>query len=167
MPVGQRDVVVSATASGVIQPILTLSVKSRASAETREEPVQTGGEVKLGQLLARIDPRIPQSTLTQAEPNLAVAQAQLETATSQLKRSEALFQSQSITQAGLDSARLSAATGQAAVATAQANLQTARDAMQGTHVRAPIHGIVLELDARLRTVISSPTHDVGGGTLIP
>jgi len=95
-----------------------------------------------------------------------VAQAQLETATSQLKRSEALFQSQSITQAGLDSARLSAATGQAAVATAQANLQTAKDAMQDTHVRAPINGIVLELDAVLGTVISSPTNDVGGGTVI-
>jgi len=164
--VEQRDIVVSATASGVIQPILTLSVKSKASGEILEEPVQTGDEVKQGQLLARIDPRIPQSNLTQAQANLAVAQAQLETATSQLKRSDALFQSQSITQAGLDSARLSAATAQAAVATAQANLQTAKDAMQDTHVRAPINGTVLELDAVLGTVISSPTNDVGGGTVI-
>ena len=161
-----HDIVVSATASGVIQPILTLSVKSKASGEILEEPVQTGDEVKQGQLLARIDPRIPQSNLTQAEANVGVAQAQLETATSQLKRSEALFQSQSITQAGLDSARLSAATAQAAVATAQANLQTARDAMQDTHVRAPINGTVLELNAVLGTVISSPTNDVGGGTVI-
>jgi len=166
IPVEHRDIVVSATASGVIQPILTLSVKSKASGEILEEPVQTGDEVKQGQLLARIDPRIPQNNLTQAEANLAVAQAQLETATSQLKRSEALFQSQSITQAGLDSARLASATAQAAVATAQANLQTAKDAMQDTHVRAPINGTVLELDAVLGTVISSPTNDVGGGTVI-
>jgi len=166
IPVEHRDIVVSATASGVIQPILTLSVKSKASGEILEEPVQTGDEVKQGQLLARIDPRIPQSNLTQAEANLGVAQAQLETATAQLKRSEALFQSQSITQAGLDSARLAGATAQAAVATAQANLQTAKDAMQDTHVRAPINGTVLELDAVLGTVISSPTNDVGGGTVI-
>ena len=166
IPVEHRDIVVSATASGVIQPILTLSVKSKASGEILEEPVQTGDEVKQGQLLARIDPRIPQSNLTQGEANLAVAQAQLETATSQLKRSQALFQSQSITQAGLDSAQLAAATATAAVATAQANLQTAKDAMQDTHVRAPINGTVLELDAVLGTVISSPTNDVGGGTVI-
>jgi HlyD family secretion protein len=166
IPVEHRDIVVSATASGVIQPILTLSVKSKASGEILEEPVQTGDEVKQGQLLARIDPRIPQSNLTQAEANLAVAQAQLETATAQLKRSQALFQSQSITQAGLDSAQLTAATGRAAVATAQANLQTAKDAMQDTHVRAPINGTVLELNAVLGTVISSPTNDVGGGTVI-
>ena len=164
--VEHRDIVVSATASGVIQPILTLSVKSKASGEILEEPVQTGDEVKAGQLLARIDPRIPQSNLTQADANVGVAQAQLETATAQLKRSEALFQSQSITQAGLDSARLASATAQAAVATAQANLQTAKDAMQDTHVRAPTNGTVLELDAVLGTVISSPTNDVGGGTVI-
>ncbi|HLB82738.1 MAG TPA: efflux RND transporter periplasmic adaptor subunit [Gemmatimonadales bacterium] len=166
IPVEHRDIVVTATASGVIQPILTLSVKSKASGEILEEPVQTGDEVKQGQLLARIDPRIPQSNLTQAEANLAVAQAQFETAASQLKRSQALFQSQSITQAGLDSAQLAAATARAAVATAQANLQTAKDAMQDTHVRAPINGTVLELDAVLGTVISSPTNDVGGGTVI-
>jgi HlyD family secretion protein len=164
--VQRRDIVVSATATGVLQPILTLSVKSKASGEILDEPVQTGDEVKKGQLLAKIDPRIPQNNLAQADANLAVAQAQLANATAQLKRSEELFRTQSITQAGLDSAELGAATARAAVATAQANLQTARDAMQDTHVLAPITGTVLELDAVLGTVISSPTNDVGGGTVI-
>src|SRR5437899_10666931 len=129
-------------------------------------PVQTGDEVKKGQLLAKVDPRIPQNNLTQAQANLAVAKAQLDNATAQLKRSEALFQSQSITQAGYDSAQLASATARAAVATAQANLQTAKDAMEDTQVRAPITGTILEIDAVLGTVISSPTNDVGGGTVI-
>ncbi len=166
IPVARRDIVVTATASGVIQPILTLSVKSKASGEILAMPVQTGDEVKKGQLLARVDPRIPQNNLTQAEANLAVAKAQLDNATAQLKRSEALFQSQSITQAGYDSAQLASATARAAVATAQANLQTAKDAMEDTQVRAPITGTILEIDAVLGTVISSPTNDVGGGTVI-
>ncbi len=166
VPVTRRDIVVTATASGVIQPILTLSVKSKASGEILEQPVQTGDEVKRGQLLAKIDPRIPQNNLSQAQASLAVAQAQLENATAQLKRSQALYQTQSITEAGLDSARLTFATAQSAVVTAQANLQTAKDAMEDTQVRAPITGTVLELDAVLGTVISSPTNDVGGGTVI-
>jgi len=164
--VERRDIVVTATASGVIQPILTLSVKSKASGEILEEPVQTGDEVKKDQLLARVDPRIPQNNLTQAQANLAVAKAQLDNATAQLKRSQALFATQSITQAGLDSAQLAAATARAAVATAEATLQTAKDAMEDTHVQAPSTGTVLELDAVLGTVISSPTNDVGGGTVI-
>src|SRR5437867_13307844 len=96
IPVARRDIVLTATASGVIQPILTLSVKSKASGEILEEPVQTGDEVKKDQLLARVDPRIPQNNLTQAQANLAVAKAQLDNATAQLKRSQALFASQSI-----------------------------------------------------------------------
>lgn len=164
--VERRDIVVAATASGVIQPILTLSVKSKASGEILEEPVQTGDEVKKNQLLARVDPRIPQNNLTQAQANVAVAKAQLDNATAQLKRSQALFGTQSITQAGLDSAQLAAATARAAVATAEASLQTAKDAMEDTHVQAPTTGTVLELDAVLGTVISSPTNDVGGGTVI-
>ena len=166
VPVVRRDIVVSATASGVIQPILTLSVKSKASGEIIAMPVQTGDEVKQGQLLAKVDPRIPQNNLTQAQANLTVAKAQLDNATAQLKRSQALYQTQSITQAGYDSAQLSAATAQAAVVNAQANLQTAKDAMEDTQVRAPITGTVLELDAVLGTVISSPTNDVSGGTVI-
>jgi HlyD family secretion protein len=164
--VERRDIVVTATASGVIQPILTLSVKSKASGEILEMPVQTGDEVQKGQLLARIDPRIPQSNLAQAQASLDVARAQLDNATAQLKRSQALFQSQSITQAGYDSSQLGAATARSAVVTAQANLQTAKDAMADTHVGAPVTGMVLEVDAVLGTVISSPVNDVGGGTVI-
>ncbi len=166
IPVARRDIVVTASASGTIQPILTLSVKSKASGEIIDMPVQTGDDVKKGQLLAKIDPRIPRNDLTQAEASLAVAKAQLDNATAQLKRSESLYQSQSIAQTDYDAAKLSYATAQSAVVNAEANLQTAKDAMEDTQVRAPGAGTVLELDAVLGTVISSPTRDVGGGTVI-
>ena len=42
--------------------------------------------------------------------------------------------------ADMDSAKLAYATARSAVVTAQANLQTARDAMEDTQVRAPITG---------------------------
>jgi HlyD family secretion protein len=164
--VQRRDIVVTAAASGAIQPILTLSVKSKASGEIIEMPVQTGDEVRRGQLLAKIDPRIPRNDLAQAEANLTVAKAQLQNATAQLKRSEDLYQSKSIAQTDYEAAKLSYATAQSAVLNAEANLQTAKDAMEDTQVRAPVTGTVLELDAVLGTVISSPTHDVGGGTVI-
>ena len=64
IPVARRDIVVVASASGTIQPILTLSVKSKASGEIIEMPVQTGDDVKKGELLAKIDPRIPRNDLT-------------------------------------------------------------------------------------------------------
>ena len=164
VPVERRDIVVTASASGVMQPILTFSVKSKAWGEIIEMPVQTGDQVKQGQLLVRIDPRIPQQNFAQAQASLDKARAQLETATAQFKRSDALFRTQSIAETEYESSKLAYATAQAAVVNAQAGLQTAKDAMQDTHVRAPITGSILELDAVLRTVISSPT--LGGGTVI-
>jgi len=157
VPVARRDVVVTATATGLIQPILTFRVKSKAWGQIVAMPVQTGDEVKKGQLLAKIDPRLPQNNLTQAQASLDKARAQLVNATEQLKRSETLFQSGSLAETDYEFTRLAYATAQAAVVNADANLQTARDAMGDTQVRAPITGTVLAVDAVLGTVISSPT----------
>jgi RND family efflux transporter MFP subunit len=164
VPVQRRDIVVTASALGVIQPILTFSVKSKAWGQILAMPVQTGDAVSKGQLLARIDPRLPRNNLAEAQAALAKARAQLTNATAQLKRSQALFQSQAIAETDYDQAKLAFATADAAVVTAKANLQTAADAMEDTQVRAPIDGTVLVLNAVLGTVISSPT--LGGGTVI-
>src|SRR5881392_4315365 len=80
VPVERRNVVVSASASGAIEPVLTVDVKSKASGEIITMNVQTGDDVKEDQLLATIDPRIPRNNLAQAEANLQVAQAQLSNA---------------------------------------------------------------------------------------
>ncbi|HZI23241.1 MAG TPA: efflux RND transporter periplasmic adaptor subunit [Gemmatimonadales bacterium] len=164
VPVERRDVVVTVISQGMIRPILTFSVKSKAWGEIVAQPVATGDEVHKGQLLTTVDPRLPQNNLTQAQASVDKARAQLVNATAQLARSEALFKSGALAETDYDATKLAAATAQSAVATAEANLLTAQDAMEDTHVRAPITGTILELDAVLGTVISSPT--LGGGTVI-
>ena len=62
VPVSTRDVVISASAAGTIEPVKTVEVKSKASGEVFEMPVETGDVVRAGQLLVRVDPRIPQAT---------------------------------------------------------------------------------------------------------
>ena len=96
VPVERRNLVVSASASGAIEPVLTVDVKSKSSGEIIGMNVQTGDDVKQDQLLASIDPRIPRNSLAQAQANLQVAQAQLSNAKSQLARSDTLFKAQAI-----------------------------------------------------------------------
>src|SRR2546426_2930339 len=86
--VAPRDIVVTASAEGVIQPTLKFSVKSKAWGQILAMPVQTGDEVQKGQLLTKVDPRIPQNNLAQAQAALNKAQAQLANATSQLRSEE-------------------------------------------------------------------------------
>ena len=166
VPVERRTVVVSAVASGAIEPILTVDVKSKASGEIIEMNVQTGDDVKGAQLLASIDPRIPRNNLAQAQANLAVAEAQLANAKAQLGRSDTLFKAQAITQTEYDGAKLDYANANASVIRAQSDLENARDRMADTRLRAPLAGTIIAKNVELGTVISSPTTDVGGGTVL-
>jgi HlyD family secretion protein len=162
----RRDIVVSASASGAIEPVLTVDVKSKASGEIIEMRVETGDDVRSGQLLARVDPRQPRNQLAQAEANLVVARAQLENARAQLGRADTLYKTQSITEAEYETARLAHANANAQVVKAAADLDLAKDRMDDTQVRAPIRGTIIQKSVELGTVISSPTSDVGGGTVL-
>ena len=166
VPVQRRTLVVSASASGAIEPVLTLDVKSKASGEIIGMNVQTGDDVKADQLLASIDPRIPRNNLAQAEANLEVARAQLANANAQLARSDTLLKAQAITQTEYDAAKLAYANANAAVVRARSDLENARDRMNDTRLRAPVAGTIIAKNVELGTVISSPTTDVGGGTVL-
>ena len=166
VPVQRRDIVVAASAAGAIQPILTIDVKSQASGAITAMRVQTGDDVKPGQILALIDPRLPKSALDQAEASLAVARAQLQTATTQMAREDTLLKALVVTQQEWETTKVSFAQAQAAVVTAQSNLSDARIAYDQTRVTAPLTGTIIQKNVDLGTVISSPTRDVSGGTIL-
>ncbi len=164
--VTRRDIVVAASATGAIEPVLTVDVKSKASGEIMEMKVETGDNVRSGQLLVTIDERQPRNNLAQARANIEVAQAQLKNASAAMTRADTLYKSQAITEAEFETARLNYANGNAAVVRAQADLEIARDAMSDTRVKAPVSGTIIAKNVELGTVISSPTRDVGGGTVL-
>jgi HlyD family secretion protein len=164
--VERRTIQVSASASGVIEPVTAIDVKSKASGEILDLPVDTGDDVKSGQLLASIDTRLPKNDLEQAQADLQVANATLKNAGLKLARADTLVASQGITEDQHEDARLTYVQAQAQVVRAQSTLSNARDAMDDTRVRAPVSGTIIAKNVELGTVISSPTKDVGGGTVL-
>src|SRR4051794_41882180 len=70
LPVEHRDIVVSAQASGTVQPDTVVEVKSKASGEILDLRVETGQLVKRGTLMVRVDPRNPRNQLAQAQADL-------------------------------------------------------------------------------------------------
>lgn len=161
-----RDIAVSAQAAGAILPDTVVEVKSKASGEILDFPVQTGQVVTRGTLLARIDRRAPQNQYAQATAQLEVAQAQLRNAEAQLKRSQELFAARAITEQELETTALSVANAKAAVINAQVQVENAKIALDDTEVRAPIAGTVIAKNVERGAVISSPVSDVGGGTVL-
>jgi HlyD family secretion protein len=166
IPVARRDIVVSAQASGTIQPDTVVEVKSKASGEILELRVETGQLVKRGTPMVRVDPRTPRNLLAQAKADLDVAEARLTNATSQKRRADELFKSQSITEAEHETALLDYANARAEVVRARVAVDDAQNQMDDTNVLAPITGTIIEKLVERGQVISSPTRDVGGGTAL-
>src|SRR5437899_2184851 len=128
--------------------------------------VQTGDYVHPGQVLTLIDPRLPKSALDQAKANLEVAKAQYQNAATQLAREDTLFRAQAVTQTEYDAAKVTCAQAKAALVNAQSNLSDAQIAYDQTRVTAPLAGTIIQKNVELGTVISSPTRDVSGGTVL-
>ncbi len=164
--VERRDIVVSARASGTIQPDTVVEVKSKASGEILDLRVETGQLVKRGALMVLVDPRNPRNLLAQAQADLEVAEARLTNATSQKRRADELFKSQSITQQEHENALLDYANARAEVVRARVAVDDAKNQMDDTNVLAPITGTIIEKLVERGQVISSPTRDVGGGTVL-
>ena len=166
VPVSHRDITISASAAGSMEPILIVEVKSKASGEILEVRVETGDEVTRGQLLVRVDQRIPRNALTQAEADLEVAHAQLSNAEAQLRRASALYETQSITEQEFDDARLGQANATASLVRAERSKEDAMIAFEDTEVRAPATGIILERNVEVGSVIQSATSGVTGGQVL-
>lgn len=166
VPVAARDISVSAQAAGVIEPDTTVEVKSKASGEIFDIRVQTGEQVERGALMVRVDQRVPRNSLLQSEASLEVAQARLANAEAQKRRSDELYETQSITQTEYEATLLDYANAKAALVQAEVAVENDRIAMDDTDVRAPITGTIIAKNVERGQVISSPTRDVAGGTVL-
>ena len=166
VPVEERDIVLSAQAAGAIQPDTTVEVKSKASGEVLQLNAETGQLVKRGAPLVRIDPRNARNTLAQAQADLDVAQAKLANATSQKRRADELFTSQSITEQEHEQALLDYADASAQVVRSRVAVDNARIQLEDTDVRAPITGTIIAKTVERGTVIASATANVSGGTTL-
>jgi HlyD family secretion protein len=166
VPVSTRDIIVSASAAGTIEPILTVDIKSKASGELLEVRVDVGDVVEPGQLLVKVDPRVPSNALRQAQADLDVAKASVQNAEAQLARAEELYKTQSITETEYEDAVLSAANARAQLIRAERNVEDTQIAFDDTDVRAPSRGVIIQKNVEVGTVIQSATSNVGGGAVL-
>lgn len=164
--VEQRDIVVSASAAGVVEPVTTVDVKSKASGEIIEVRVEEGDQVKTGDLLVRVDPRIPRNAVVQAEADSVVAAAELSNAESRFRRAEILFGKQSITEQEFEDARLARASAFARLVRSRSALEDAMIAFEETEVRAPSAGTILGRNVEPGSVITSASRDISGGSVL-
>ena len=97
VPIARRTIVVDATASGTVEPINVVEVKSKSSGQITKMTVETGTLVAPGELLVQLDTRDVQNQFDQAQADLNAAEAKLTVSEAQKKRSDDLYRQRIIT----------------------------------------------------------------------
>jgi len=157
---------ITAEATGQVEPIRQVEVKSKASGEILRLHTDIGDRVEPGTLLAEIDPRDVRNSYDQAEADLEVAQARVDISRAQLDRSQELLDAGVITQQEYEGQRLDYANSRASLVKAQTNLELADLRLSDVTIRAPISGTILTRNVEEGTVIQSASSNVSGGTTL-
>ena len=116
--------------------------------------------------MVRIDPRTVRNRLAQAEAGLKAARSRRQISETQMTRAESLVKRGTFTEIDREQAALELANAEAQVVSAEVEVENARIAVDDTDIRAPISGTVIAKPVEKGQVISSPTQDFSGGTVL-
>ena len=164
--VERRTIIVQAEATGIIEPINVVEVKSRSSGQITEMPVETGTLVRPGALIVQLDTRDVQNQFDQSKAELEASEKSLEVAEQQKRRSDELFKGQIITAQENEQAGLTYQNALSQIVRARTNLDLAQQRLDDARVVAPVTGTIIEKPVALGQVIQSGTSTAGGGTTI-
>ena len=165
-PASRRTIVLEATASGQVEPINVIEVKSKSSGQITEMTVETGSLVTKGQLLIQLDPRDVQQQLAQAEADLTATKAKLEVSKAQKERNDKMYADKIITAQEYESAQLDYANSIAAEIRSRSAVDIAKQRVEEAVVSAPVAGTIIEKPVSLGQVIASATNSASGGTIL-
>jgi HlyD family secretion protein len=179
--VEKGDLARSVVATGKVQPLTKVEIKSKASGIVQKLDVDYGERVKEGQVLAELDREQLEASVREARANLIAAQAAYERnrveaegpdlpfLKSSLERSRKLYADGLIAPSLLDDAdkayqlglnKQTAAKSQAAVARAEvekarASLERAETDLRYATITSPMDGLVLSRDVEVGDAVSS------------
>lgn len=160
-PVARGDIEATVSAIGTLRPRTQVEVGVRVSGQIDRLLVKAGDVVEQGQLLAEIDPRIPQATVDAGKAQLADLQAQLAEQRAQLQlaqqkhdRQRQMYAEGSTRLEDLQTAEAERKVSAARIDQLQAKIQQTRSTLSAdqtqldyTRVYAPIAGAVISVKA--------------------
>lgn len=164
--VRRGDLTVTVNTTGIIEPITTVDIKSKASGEIIELSVEEGDSVVKGQIIARLDDMIARNAYRQAQADLEVAKVALSQALKQAKRQEELYAQNLLSEFDYEAALLEKEQANSNLAAAEVRMEDAREQLSDTVIESPIDGIILRKYVEKGQIIASGISEVSGGTTI-
>jgi HlyD family secretion protein len=164
--VSPKKLFVSIEASGLIEAISSVEIKSKASGEILFLGAEVGDFIEKGSMLSQIDQRTPKNILDQSKSDLTASNVRLENAEAQFIRGKQLHDKGSISDKDFEDIQEGFAQAKSTLVRTQVTYENAKIALDDTIVRSPVSGTVISRPVEVGQVISSPTQAVGGGTVL-
>jgi RND family efflux transporter MFP subunit len=136
----KQDITHFAQYSGLTDAVESVEIRARVEGYLQSIHFTDSALVKKGDLLFVIDPKPYQARLDEAKATLAMRQAEVRLTESTLKRKESAFEDQAVSEVDVIEARAQRDQAVAAVAAAQASIETVRLELSYTRVHAPLSG---------------------------
>ncbi|MBZ0263369.1 efflux RND transporter periplasmic adaptor subunit [bacterium] len=143
------SLVQTVSASGKIQPEVDVNISANVSGRILFLGAQEGEAVEKGKLLVRIEDENYTAALEQNRYALASAEASLQEARSNLKRTAELHDDNLASDAQLEGAQATLKRFEADVDRVRANVAQSQDALDKTRIYSPISGIVTRLNKEI------------------
>jgi len=145
MRVGEIGTELGRSFPGRAQAYQELNLSFRIGGPLIQFPVRVGEAVQKGQVLARIDPRDFDIGLRQAQGQLEETRAAAQRAESDYERQQRIFKEDpgATSESAIDRAREQRDRARANIRSLQAAVDSARDQLEDTYLRAPFGGTVV------------------------
>ena len=138
------DVTQSVAANGTLNPLVLVTVGTQVSGKVIKLYVDFNDRVEEGQILAELDPALLDAQAAQSAANVKSAEATLELAMANEKRSRELFSKEYISKQELDASVQALKSARAALDLARAQSQKDRTNQGYTIIRSPVSGVVVD-----------------------
>src|SRR3954466_7192555 len=155
----KKEMPVDLPAIGSVEAIATVAIKAQVGGELTEVNFEEGQDVKKGDLLFTIQPRLYATQLAQAEANLARDRVQAANAKRELTRVEELSRKAVASKEELDRARAQAEAMDATVRADEAEVLIAQTQVGYTTIESPIDGRTGSIRVRPGNLIRNTSDD--------
>jgi HlyD family secretion protein len=178
--------------AGQVKPAVTIELRAEASGLVDYVAVKEGDRVAAGQELVRLDSKLAQSSLDQAEANLRQAELQdaatrleldedsLEVRRRTFERSQKLYEQgllpkdqleqreleYRVALRGIERAKRSVESSQARINQAKASVDQARTQLTKTTIRAPFEAFVLRRQVEVGSGVAGVGNSASGGSIL-
>jgi multidrug efflux system membrane fusion protein len=137
----QGDVPIVLEGLGTVMPLNTATIRTQVQGTLESVDFVEGQQVKRGDVLAKIDPRVFEAQVDQAEAALARDQASLKNSKANVGRTQPLAERGFATQQLLDTQNSQVAQGEGTVQLDKAALEVAQTQFSFTTITAPFDGV--------------------------